>query len=62
MPIYEYECPNCEQVQEVLQSHDDPPPKCTCTEDDIVMEKILSKGTFRLKGTGWYLTDYGDKK
>lgn len=62
MPIYEYECPNCQFVKErlVLTSKPRRPmcPRCRQAK----MNKIMSVSSFRLKGTGWYATDYGAKK
>ena len=60
MPIYEYKCLLCDRVQEVIQKHDDPPPRCECNKKSV-MEKVLSLGSFQLKGTGWYKTDYKNK-
>jgi len=54
MPIYEYKCSVCDNVIEKMQKVDDPAPKCHGT-----MTKIMSKGSFILKGDGWYATDYG---
>jgi len=56
MPIYEYSCPKCGQIVEAIRKVDDPPPKC-----HGAMKKLISKGSFILKGTGWYATDYKDK-
>ncbi len=57
MPIYEYKCSTCDRVIEKMQKTDDPAPKCHGT-----MIRIMSKGSFILKGTGWYATDYKNKK
>ncbi len=57
MPIYEYTCTKCKRIVEVLQKANDPPPQC-----HGVMKKLISKNSFILKGTGWYKTDYQDKK
>lgn len=57
MPIYEYECTACNHQFEKLQkvSDDAPPcPKCGSAE----IRKRVSRTTFQLKGTGWYVTDY----
>lgn len=61
MPIYEYECDGCHQVFEVRQKWSDPAPtQHSCGSDQV--RRILSATTFVLKGTGWYKTDYADKK
>jgi len=60
MPIYEYVCPICKKEKEIIQHFDDPPPECEKCHKN--MEKIMSLSSFALKGTGWYITDYGRKK
>ena len=57
MPIYEYECPKCQVVHEVLQKMSDAP-IATCTDCGGPVTKVFSKSTFALKGTGFYTTDY----
>jgi len=60
MPIYEYECTKCGNIEEVLQNFSDKPlTKCqSCTGK---LQKLVSQSTFHLKGTGWYVTDYANK-
>jgi len=60
MPLYEYECTQCGQVEEVLQKFSDKPlKKCrTCSGS---LRKLISNSSFHLKGTGWYVTDYAKK-
>ena len=59
MPIYEYQCKKCGDVFEVMQKMSDPPPKRhACGGRKI--ERLLSQTSFRLKGTGWYVTDFRD--
>ena len=61
MPIYEYECRKCGHVFDALQKMSDPPhtdcPDCGQPE----LRKLLSAPNFRLKGGGWYETDFKDK-
>ena len=62
MPFYEYECPSCGYRDEVLQKINDKPlTKCpTCGKKGL--KKLMSAPVFRLKGSGWYETDFkGDK-
>jgi putative FmdB family regulatory protein len=60
MPIYEYECTRCGQVEEVLQRFSDKPlTKCRSCAGKL--HKLVSQSTFHLKGTGWYVTDYANK-
>ncbi len=58
MPIYEYECSECGQIEEALQKMSDPP-LSTCKHCHGKLHKILSQSSFHLKGSGWYVTDYG---
>ena len=63
MPFYEYECENCKFYSELLQKVSDPPlRKCpSCGKN--TMKKLISAPVFRLKGDGWYETDFkGDKE
>lgn len=60
MPIYEYECTKCGQVEEALQKFSDKPLK-KCTHCGAKLHKLMSQSTFHLKGTGWYATDYANK-
>ena len=62
MPIYEYKCDACGYLFEEIQKFSDLPIKnCPkCKQDGV--EKIISAAGFRLKGTGWYETDFKDKK
>ena len=64
MPIYEYECGSCGHNMDKLQKLNDAPlrdcPACSLPE---LMKKVSAAG-FRLKGSGWYETDFksGNKK
>jgi putative FmdB family regulatory protein len=61
MPIYEYQCQACEKTIEALQKISDAPllncPKCGAA----ALRKKVSAPTFRLKGSGWYETDFKSK-
>lgn len=61
MPIYEYECSSCGHRVEVIQKVNDPLleecPQC----NEATLRKMVSAAGFRLKGTGWYVTDFRDK-
>lgn len=64
MPIYEYLCEQCGNEIEALQKlSEDPLTKCPACEAEALKKKI-SAAAFRLKGGGWYETDFksGDKK
>ena len=64
MPIYEYACRSCEHRFETIQRASEEPlrdcPEC----GDATLKKLLSAPVFRLKGSGWYETDFksGDKR
>jgi putative FmdB family regulatory protein len=60
MPIYEYECTKCGNIEEVLQKFSDKP-LTKCPNCSGKLQKLVSQSTFHLKGTGWYVTDYAGK-
>jgi putative FmdB family regulatory protein len=61
MPIYEYQCTECGHELEKLQKLSDPPltdcPAC----GRATLRKRVSAAGFRLKGGGWYETDFKGK-
>ena len=57
MPIYEYECPACEQVLEVQQRMSDDP-LTSCPDCGGQVKKLVSMSSFHLKGGGWYSDGY----
>ena len=61
MPVYEYQCSACSHIEEAFQKISDAPltvcPKCRGG-----LSKIISHSAFHLKGSGWYVTDYGGTK
>ncbi|ESS71296.1 putative regulatory protein, FmdB family [Methyloglobulus morosus KoM1] len=64
MPIYEYQCRSCGHEYEALQKLSEAPlTECpACNKPDLT--KKISAAGFRLKGGGWYETDFksGSKK
>ena len=64
MPIYDYKCSQCGHEIELIQKISDKPkticPKCNANS----LKKLISAPSFRLKGGGWYETDFktGKKK
>lgn len=62
MPFYEYECPHCGYDEEVLQKITDKPlTRCpNCGKKGL--RKLMSAPVFRLKGSGWYETDFKSDK
>jgi len=59
MPIYEYRCTRCGEF-EVFQRITDPSLK-RCPTCQAKVTKLISNTSFQLKGSGWYITDYGRK-
>ena len=60
MPIYEYQCEECERKTEAIQRLDDPP-LTLCPHCGGPLKKLMSAPAFQFKGTGWYVTDYADE-
>ncbi|MBN2687158.1 MAG: zinc ribbon domain-containing protein [Deltaproteobacteria bacterium] len=61
MPIYEYRCTKCGNEFEQFQSiTDETIPKCAACKGKA--KRLISQSSFHLKGSGWYVTDYGGKK
>ncbi len=58
MPIYAYACQECEHTLDALQKVSDDPltdcPEC----GKPALRRLLSAPRFRLKGKGWYETDF----
>ena len=64
MPIYEYQCEACDHKMEKLQKLSDEPLKVCPICNEPTLNKLVSAAGFRLKGGGWYETDFktGKKK
>ncbi|MES2504179.1 MAG: zinc ribbon domain-containing protein [Myxococcota bacterium] len=63
MPIYEYRCKYCANLEEVLQKANDPAPdQCPACTQKNGMEKAISHTSFQLKGGGWYNEGYASAK
>ncbi|MGK0297633.1 MAG: putative FmdB family regulatory protein [Gammaproteobacteria bacterium] len=62
VPIYEYQCEACSHKFEIIQKLSDDRlticPECKQSK----LRKMVTSASFRLKGTGWYATDFKDKK
>lgn len=58
MPVYEYQCKSCEETFELQRKFSDPPvdvcPKC----GKGPVDKLISRNSFALKGSGWYKSGY----
>jgi putative FmdB family regulatory protein len=62
MPFYEYECPACRYYLEVLQKISDKPLKKCPSCGKSGFKRLMSAPVFRLKGSGWYETDFKSDK
>jgi putative FmdB family regulatory protein len=60
MPIYEYKCNSCGKKFEKIEKFSDSPLE-THEECGGPVERLISAPAFQFKGTGWYVTDYGNK-
>jgi putative FmdB family regulatory protein len=58
MPIYEYQCKACGHELEAIQKITDDPLKECPACGDLELTKLISAAGFRLKGGGWYETDF----
>ena len=60
MPLYEYECNDCQHRFERIQKFSDPL-LSTCPVCSGAVRKLLSSPAIQFKGSGWYVTDYARK-
>ena len=61
MPIYEYRCASCGHELEALQKLSDAPlTDCPACHRAALQKKVSAAG-FKLKGSGWYVTDFRNK-
>jgi putative FmdB family regulatory protein len=58
VPIYEYQCKSCGHEMEAFQRLSDDPLKECPSCGDLELTKLVSAAGFRLKGGGWYETDF----
>lgn len=61
MPIYEYQCAACGTITEAWQKFSDAP-LSTCPACGGALSRLISTCTFHLKGSGWYVSDYGSRR
>lgn len=61
MPVYEYECKECDKVFEIQQKIADAP-LTICPECEGEVTKLMSMTSFQLKGGGWYADGYASAK
>ncbi len=61
MPLYEFHCDACNSDFELLRRVSDES-QPTCAEcGSVEVRRVVSQSSFVLKGSGWYVTDYGKK-
>jgi len=58
MPIYEYHCASCSHELEALQKVSDSPLRKCPACGKLTLRRLISAPVFRLKGAGWYETDF----
>jgi putative FmdB family regulatory protein len=61
MPRYDYLCHNCNTEYEIEHSIKEPPKKICKECGAPQLERLISRTSFSLVGTGWYSTDYKNK-
>lgn len=57
MPIYEYKCGQCGVFEVTQRITEEPLKRCPTCKGKVT--RLISQTSFHLKGTGWYVTDYG---
>ena len=62
MPIYEYRCNSCDEITEEFDKITSTVKTIECSFCGQSSTRIMSLGSFHLKGSGWYKDGYGDKK
>ena len=62
MPIYEYRCESCGHTLDALQKIADAPLSDCPSCDESSLKRLISAPVFRLKGKGWYETDFKSDK
>jgi len=60
MPLYEYQCLQCNERSEILQKISDPP-YSLCVKCGGEVKKLHSAPAIQFKGSGFYKTDYASK-
>lgn len=61
MPVYEYECLQCNKIIEAQQKISDDP-LSSCPNCGKNLKKLISRSSFHLKGNGWYADGYSNDK
>ena len=61
MPLYEYQCEECDHRFEVIQKSFSDPPVQKCPKCGGPVRKLMSSPAIQFKGSGFYITDYARK-
>ena len=62
MPIYDFQCSSCGFKDELMRKSSEAN-TITCPQCKLeLFSKMLSAPSFQLSGSGWYATDFKDKK
>ncbi len=61
MPIYEYQCADCNKVFEILHGINEKPELHCESCGSANVTRVMSAGAFVFKGSGFYATDYKNK-
>ena len=61
MPLYEYQCTKCKRRTEKIESVSGPHLR-KCPHCGGKVEQTLTAPAIQFKGSGWYVTDYAEKK
>lgn len=60
MPLYEYQCTQCNRVFEAIRKFSDPD-LTECSQCGGQLERLLSAPAIQFRGSGWYVNDYAKK-
>lgn len=59
MPLFEYHCSTCNVSKDIIRTLKDMSEDIHCQECGDVMDKVITSGSFILKGGGWEKDGYG---
>ncbi|MFO0726911.1 MAG: zinc ribbon domain-containing protein [Myxococcota bacterium] len=59
MPSYDYRCTSCGKEMEISHRMSDPPQRICPACGADALERLVSRSSFALKGSGWYSDGYG---
>ncbi len=62
MPIYDFQCTSCGHKDELIRKISEPSTMICPNCSKETFSKMLSAPSFQLSGTGWYASDFKDKK